>query len=55
MKLGLIVAVTTVALFLMHGSIYLVMKTEGALHDRVRLWVNNSIIFLLSALFPPPW
>ncbi len=44
---ALMVAVTTVALFLMHGSIYLVMKTEGPLHDRVRLWVNNSIIFFI--------
>ena len=44
---ALMVAVTTVALFLMHGSIYLVMKTEGALYDRVRLWVNNSIIFFI--------
>ncbi len=44
---ALMVAVTTVALFMMHGSIYLVMKTENALHDRVRQWVNNSIIFFI--------
>ena len=44
---ALLVGVTTVALFLMHGAIYLVMKTEGALHDRIRGWVNNAIIFFI--------
>ncbi len=44
---ALLVGVTTVALFMMHGSIYLVMKTEGDLHDRLRGWVNNSIIFFI--------
>lgn len=44
---ALMVGVTTVALFMMHGSIYLVMKTEGDLHDRVRGWVNKSIIFFI--------
>jgi cytochrome d ubiquinol oxidase subunit II len=42
---SLVVGITTVALFMMHGAIYLVLKTEGALHDRVRGWVNNAIIF----------
>ena len=36
--------VTTVALFTMHGSIYLAMKTEGDLQKRVRGWINPSII-----------
>lgn len=44
---ALLVAVTTVALFMMHGSIYLVMKTEGQLHDRVRAWVHNTMIFFI--------
>ncbi len=44
---ALLVGITTVALFMMHGAIYLVMKTEGALHDRVRGWVNNAIIFFI--------
>lgn len=39
--------VTTVALFLMHGSIYLVMKTEGDLHDLARNWVRNTMIFFI--------
>jgi cytochrome d ubiquinol oxidase subunit II len=36
--------VTTVALFAMHGSIYLALKTEGALHARIRTWINPLII-----------
>lgn len=44
---SLLLGVTTLALFMMHGSIYVVMKTEGALHDRVRTWVNNAIIFFV--------
>jgi cytochrome d ubiquinol oxidase subunit II len=38
---------TTVALFMMHGSIYLVLKTEGALQKTIRGWVNNCIIFFI--------
>ena len=44
---ALMVGVTTIALFLMHGSIYLMMKTEGALHDRIRGWVQNAMIFFI--------
>ena len=42
-----LVGVTTVALFMMHGAIYTVMKTEGELHEKVRGWVNNTIIFFV--------
>ena len=44
---ALMVGVTTVALFMMHGAIYVVMKTEGELHDKVRGWINNTIIFFV--------
>ncbi|MFH0909463.1 MAG: cytochrome d ubiquinol oxidase subunit II [bacterium] len=44
---ALAMGITTLALFMMHGSIFLVMKTEGELHDRVRGWVNNCIIFFI--------
>lgn len=43
----LLVGVTTLALFMMHGSIYGVMKTEGALQTRLRGWINNTIIFFI--------
>ena len=41
---ALLVGATTVALFAMHGAIYLSLKTEGLLHDRIRWWVNRTII-----------
>jgi cytochrome d ubiquinol oxidase subunit II len=44
---SIMVGITTVALFMMHGSIYVVMKTEGELHEKIRGWVNNSIIFFV--------
>ena len=43
----LLVGVTTVALFMMHGAIYGVMKTEGALHDKLRVWTMRCIIFFV--------
>lgn len=44
---SLLMGVTTVALFMMHGAIYLVLKTEGDIQARVRGWVNNAIIFFV--------
>jgi cytochrome d ubiquinol oxidase subunit II len=41
---ALLMGVTTVSLFLMHGAIYLHMKTEGALQARIRSWINPLII-----------
>jgi len=41
----LLLGITTVALFLMHGAIYGLLKTDGALHDKIRGWINNCIIF----------
>jgi len=44
---ALMMGVTTTALFAMHGAIYLLMKTEGELHDRLRKWVNPAIIIFI--------
>jgi len=41
---ALLVGVTTVALFAMHGAIFLTMKTEPPLHDVVRRWVRGTMI-----------
>jgi cytochrome d ubiquinol oxidase subunit II len=41
---ALLMGITTVALFAMHGAIYLVLKTEGELQATVRRWVNPLII-----------
>jgi cytochrome d ubiquinol oxidase subunit II len=43
----LLLGVTTVSLFTMHGAIYGLMKTEGELHARLRSWINNTIIFFI--------
>jgi cytochrome d ubiquinol oxidase subunit II len=43
----LLAGITTVALFMMHGAIYLVMKTEGALHEKIRGWTRPTIIFFV--------
>jgi cytochrome bd ubiquinol oxidase subunit II len=43
----LLLGITTVALFMMHGAIYGVMKTEGELHDKLRRWAMNAIIFFV--------
>ena len=44
---ALLLGVTTVALFLMHGAIYALMKTEGELHGKLRGWINNCIVFFI--------
>jgi cytochrome d ubiquinol oxidase subunit II len=44
---ALLVGVTTVALFMMHGAIYIVMKTEGELHNKIRGWINPTVIFFV--------
>lgn len=43
----ILLGITTVALFMMHGAIYGLMKTEGELHDKLRRWAMNSIIFFV--------
>lgn len=44
---ALLTGLTTVALFVMHGAIFLVLKTEGEVHDLVRGWVRGTIIFFV--------
>lgn len=44
---SILLGVTTVALFAMHGAIYAAMKTEGELHEQLRGWINNTIIFFV--------
>ena len=44
---ALLCGVTVLAVCMMHGAIYLVMKTEGEFHHKVRYWVRNCIIFFV--------
>jgi cytochrome bd ubiquinol oxidase subunit II len=43
----LVIALFSLSIFLMHGSIYLLMKTEGAIHKRIRGWVKRLIVVFL--------
>jgi len=45
----LVVGLTTVALFAMHGAIYVVMKTEGELQAQVRSWIPRLIGIFVAA------
>lgn len=44
---SILVGVMTVALFTMHGAIFLSLKTEGELHERVRVWMWRGFGFYL--------
>lgn len=48
---ALLVGLMTVALFTMHGAIYILMKTEGELHEKLRRWINPSIAFCIFTYF----
>lgn len=49
---ALLVGVTTVCMFAMHGALYLNLKTEGPVNDRVRRWIPWLMVafFLLNTL-----
>lgn len=40
----LLVGFFTASLFAMHGAIFILMKTEGELHEKLRRWINPAII-----------
>lgn len=44
---AILLGITTVGLFAMHGAIYVVMKTEGNLQALARGWIRNTIIFFV--------
>ncbi len=44
---ALLTGLMVVAVCMMHGAIYIVMKTEGAFHEKARGWVKNCIIFFM--------
>jgi cytochrome d ubiquinol oxidase subunit II len=43
----LLVGVSAVALFMTHGAIYLLLKTEGRLYSRISISLRRSIIFFI--------
>lgn len=44
---SIMVAVTTLALFMMHGAIYLAMKTENRLYTKLTILAKNFTIFFV--------
>jgi len=38
---------TTMAIFMLHGAIYIVLKTEGSLQALARQWINRLLIFFM--------
>ncbi|MBF0489840.1 MAG: cytochrome d ubiquinol oxidase subunit II [Candidatus Omnitrophica bacterium] len=44
---ALLTGVMVLSVCMMHGAIYVVMKTQGELHDKARGWVKNCIIFFM--------
>jgi cytochrome bd ubiquinol oxidase subunit II len=46
---AILVGILTLSLFMMHGTIYLVMKTEGELQQRVISWVRPTMVFFIMA------
>ncbi len=44
---ALLMGVTTVALFSMHGSLYLTVKTEGAMQESARRLVRPCVVFFI--------
>ncbi len=40
-----LVGITGLALFMMHGALYVVLKTEGDLQEKARGWAQNATIF----------
>ena len=43
----IMIGLLAISLFMMHGAIYLAMKTEGDLHICVKRWVKNAFYFFL--------
>ncbi len=44
----IIIALLGIACFMMHGSLYVLMKTEGGFHAKVRKWVHLTTAFFLA-------
>jgi cytochrome d ubiquinol oxidase subunit II len=44
---SILVGVTSLALFMMHGAIYLLLKTEGKLYNRIQQFLKIGIAFFI--------
>jgi cytochrome bd ubiquinol oxidase subunit II len=53
---GLLGGLTTVAVFLLHGANFLVLKLEGSLHERAvalsqKLWIGASALYIVLGVW----
>jgi cytochrome bd ubiquinol oxidase subunit II len=48
---ALATGILTVALFMMHGSIYVILKTEGELQAKARTWFHYAMVFFVISFF----
>lgn len=44
---AIIVGINTLALFMMHGAIYLLLKTEGKLHNKITQLLRGGMLFFI--------
>lgn len=46
-----LIGLTSISLFAMHGAIFVLLKTEGEIHDKVRSWVPTTIAIFCMFFF----
>jgi cytochrome d ubiquinol oxidase subunit II len=44
---SILVGVTSIALFMMHGAVYLLLKTEGQLYNRIQGFLKRGMAFFI--------
>ena len=44
---AILVGITTLSLFMMHGAIYLLLKTEGKLYEKLKRLLRSGMIFFI--------
>jgi cytochrome d ubiquinol oxidase subunit II len=53
---ALFIGVTTIAMLALHGALYLNLKTEGAIQERVRRWIPRlTVLFALTGAAAAVW
>ncbi len=43
----ILVGITAIALAMMHGALFLLMKTEGEFHDKIKSWAKSAMVFFI--------
>lgn len=46
---SILVGITSLALFMMHGAIYLLLKTEGSLYKRIQIFLKIGMLFFITS------